>query len=114
MAVTGFRHALWCVLRSVVDASGYDGGPGSAGVALRKFLREPEKKGIQLSLFAGWPLSTFFAQSEHALHAMEEEIRIGIRRHMPLATFSKRLSPEVSLAVLALDVALAEERQGER
>ena len=106
-----FRHALWCVLRSVVDASGYNGGAGPAGVALRMFLREPTKRGVQLSLFSGWPLSTFFAQSEHALHAMEEEIRIGIRRTMPLEVFGQKLHPEVSVAVLALDVSLARERQ---
>lgn len=107
-----FRHALWCVLHAVVDASGYHGGAGPAGVALRTFLRDPSKPGIQLSLFSGWPLSTFFAQSENALHAMEEEIRIGIRRSMPLDVFDHRLHPESSIAVIALDVALARERQG--
>lgn len=55
-------------------------------------------------------MADFFAHSDQALQRMEEEIRIGIRRHMPLEAFSRRIRADDTLAVLALDVAQTAER----
>lgn len=93
-----------------MDASGTT-GTGQGAKALRAFLRDEHDATVQLSLFGGWSLARFFAHSDQALQRMEEEIRIGIRVRMPLSVFTRRLRADDTLAILALDVAQAAERE---